>query len=232
MQLSLRGFSFVGAPSNPGSRDLTRCRPTTLLGAIACCRPTADLPHFHIHSSERMSDSNSSGERGAGSHKRPREPDFDGSLAPEPEPEPVDHEGTQTCSNSGCRNPLGRVLPTTWFLGSLRNRGCVFQTCSHCRQLDAQKKKQRRATSQANKSRIRTLESALAEATRRINELTEENRKLRGAQVEAPREDIDPHTALSKCAAWWGEQRPQRPEHGGVQLEPHHGTTISTLSTK
>merc|ERR1711865_971097 len=66
-------------------------------------------------------------------------------VVQEPLPETI------TCSNSGCRNPDGRVLPRKWFVGDSRGRQTTFRTCSHCRAKDSQKKRQGRATSQENK---------------------------------------------------------------------------------
>jgi len=98
-------------------------------------------------------------------------------VVQEPLPETI------TCSNSGCRNPDGRVLPRKWFVGDSRGRQTTFRTCSHCRAKDSQKKRQGRATSHANKHRIQDLENALATLTLENHQLKQENLALNSSRI-------------------------------------------------
>ena len=88
---------------------------------------------------------------------------------------------TLTCTNSGCRNPKGSVLPRECFMAEAHGRTITYRTCSFCRVKDSLKKRQHRAATIQNKDTLRVLECQLAELTKEHQRLKEENLRLRAA---------------------------------------------------
>lgn len=98
------------------------------------------------------------------------------------------------CSNSGCRNPHGRVLTPDWFTGINRSGiATTFKTCSDCRSKDSQKKRQGRLSSQVCKSRVVELEAALTSLVLENQELKKQLQPVAHAEKPQGQLAMQPH---------------------------------------